>query len=81
MITHNDFLKYKNCVITNKPPESFEFLKKLTKFHQQSFIYKEKCGTFTKVKQFTTIYEIFNTHQLYCGTLVLASYCYSGDNV
>ena len=54
----------------NMPPERLEFLKK-------NLICKEKSGTVTKVK---LVKKIKKLHQLYFGTLVLASYCYRGDN-
>ena len=46
-------------------------------FIKKSFICKEKAGTVTKVKLVT---KIKKHNQLYFGTLVLASYCYCGDN-
>ena len=49
----------------------FEFIKK-------NFISKEKSRTVAKVKLVTKAKKL---NQLYLGTLVLASYCYCGDNV
>ena len=46
-------------------------------FVKKNFICKEKSGTVTKIKLFT---KIKKHNQLYCGTLVLTSYCYCGDN-
>ena len=45
--------------------------------YKGNFICKEKCGTAAKVKLVTKIKKL---NQLYFGTLVLASYCYCGDN-
>ena len=61
----NNLLKSKNCVIKTCFLTGLEFTKK-------NFICKEKFGTVTKIK--------LNTKINYFGTLVLASYCYSGDN-
>ena len=69
-IYSNDLLKYENCVIETCFQRVFESIKK-------NFICKEKSGTVTKVKVVTKIKKL---NQLYFGTLVLASYCYCGDN-
>ena len=54
-------------------------------------IYKEKCGTAKKWKIKKRYHEIsyqrkfikfkYGIQELYIGTLVLALYCYCGDNV
>ena len=46
-------------------------------FIKKNFIWKEKSGTVTKVK---LVMKIKKDNQFYFGTLVLASYCYYGDN-
>ena len=46
-------------------------------FIQKNIISKEKVGTVTRVKLVT---KIKKHDQLHFGTLVLASYCYCGDN-
>ena len=46
-------------------------------FIKKKFICKEKAGTVTNAKLVT---KIKKHDQLYFGTLVLASYCYCGDN-
>ena len=46
-------------------------------FIKNNFIWKEKSGTVTKVK---LVMKIKKDNQFYFGTLVLASYCYYGDN-
>ena len=45
--------------------------------YKEIIICKEKAGTVTKVKLVT---KIKKHNQLYFGTLVLALYCYCGDN-
>ena len=64
----NDLLKYKNCIIKTFFQRSFKFIKK-------TFICKKISGTVTKL-----VMKIKKLNQLYFGTLVLASYCYCGDN-
>ena len=46
------------------------------------FIYKEKSGAVTKLKLVwkKRKQKLKKHNQLYFGTLVLASYCYCGDN-
>ena len=56
-------------------PERF-CVKKIS-FIKKNFICKEKSETVIKVKLVT---KIKKHNQLYFGTLVLASYCYYGDN-
>ena len=46
-------------------------------FIKKNFIWKEKSETVTKVKLVT---KLKKHNQLYFGTLLLASYCYYGDN-
>ena len=46
-------------------------------FIKKNFICKEKSGTVTKVR---LVSKIKKDNQFYFGTLVLASYCYYGDN-
>ena len=46
-------------------------------FIKKNFIYKEKSATVTKIKSVT---KMKKHNQLDFETLVLASYCYSGDN-
>ena len=46
-------------------------------FIKKNFICKEKSGTVTKVR---LVLKIKKDNQFYFGTLVLASYCYYGDN-
>ena len=46
-------------------------------FIKKNFIFKEKSRTVTKVK---LVMKIKKHNQLYFGTLVLALYCYCGDN-
>ena len=46
-------------------------------FIKKNFICKEKSGTVTKVK---LVMKIKKNKQFYFRTLVLASYCYYGDN-
>ena len=46
-------------------------------FIKKTFICKEKSGTAIKVKFVT---KIKKHNQLYFAILVLASYCYCGDN-
>ena len=48
--------------------------------YNENFICKEKCGTAAKVKLVTKIKNLLNLIKLYFRTLVLASYCYCGDN-
>ena len=45
-------------------------------FIKKNFVYKEKSGTVKKVK----LRKLRKHNQLYFQTLVLASYCYFGDN-
>ena len=45
--------------------------------YKENFICKEKSRTVTRVKLVT---KIKKNKQLYFGTLVLASWCYCGDN-
>ena len=51
--------------------------KKKMLFIKKNFICKEKAGNVTKLKLVT---KIKKHDQLYFETLVLASYCYCGDN-
>ena len=46
-------------------------------FIKKNFIWEETSGTVTKVK---LVMKIKKDNQFYFGTLVLASYCYYGDN-
>ena len=46
-------------------------------FIKKNFICKEKSRTVTKVK---LVMKVKKLSQLYLGNLVLASYCYCGDN-
>ena len=62
---------HKNCTIKTCLQEGFKF--KMS-FLKKNFICKEKSGTLTKFK-FKKKHN-----QLYFGILVLASYCYCGDN-
>ena len=41
-------------------------------FIKKTFIYKEKCGTITKLKE---------ALQAFFATMVLALHCYCGDNI
>ena len=55
-----------------------------TKKKYIQFIYKEKSGAATKLKLVLCLEKVsskFKKHdQVYLGTLVIASYCYCGDN-
>ena len=55
--------------------KSFKVIKNV-QFLKKNFVYKEKSGTVTKVK----LRKFRKHNQLYFQTLVLASYCYFGDN-
>ena len=74
MLYSNILLKYENCVIKTCFQRSFE-LKNV--IYKEKFHLQRKSGTVTKVKLVT---KIKKHNQLYFGTLVLASYCYCGDN-
>ena len=47
------------------------------RFIKKNFTGKQKSGTVTKVK---LVAKIKKHDRIYFGTLVLASYCYCGDN-
>ena len=67
----HDLCKYKNCVIKTCFQRGFKL--KMS-FIKKKSISKEKSETVAKVKLVT------KQNQLYFGTLLLASYCYCGDN-
>ena len=66
--------KHKNRVIRNMLPGRLRVSLK-------NLIYKEKYERVTKEKFFFWKFQKYTMQQLYFGTLVLASYCYCGDNI
>ena len=56
------------------------FLKNLILSFIQSFIYKENVQQSQK-QNCLRRFKKYNIQRLYCGTVVLVSYCYGEDNV
>ena len=72
----NEVLKCKNCVIKTCFQGDLEFIKENV-IYKKNFICKEKSGAVEKAKLVTKIMKL---NQLYYGTSVFASCCYSGEN-
>ena len=70
----NNLWKHNNRVIRNVLPRRLRVSLK-------NLIYKEKYERVTKEKFFFWKFQKYTMQQLYFGTLVLASYCYCGDNI
>ena len=69
------FQKHENCVIKNMSPERFSFLFRV--LFKVSFIKKNVQQS--QKQNWLQRFKKYNKQQLYCGTVVLASYCYGGD--